>query len=31
MSDLFEKHYPEFLVRVSLHRPRALYNPDPLL
>ena len=31
ISDLFQKHYPEFLVRVPLHRPRALYNPDPLL
>ena len=31
ISDLFQKHYPEFLVRVPLHRPRALDNPDPLL
>lgn len=31
ISDIFQKHYPEFLVRVPLHRPRALYNSDPLL
>ena len=24
ISDLFQKHYPEFLVRVPLHYPRAL-------
>jgi hypothetical protein len=31
ISDLFQKHYPEFLVRVPLHQPRAHYNPDPML
>jgi len=31
VSDLLLKYYPEFFVRVPLHRPRAPYNPGPLL